>query len=53
MTTKTGQLSGAALAVLMVLALIGLWTGWTADIADWAFGHLGNAIFGWLERQTP
>ena len=51
MTTKTGQLSGAALAALTVLALVGLWTGWTSDIAAWAGGHLGDAISGWVERQ--
>ena len=50
MTKSRGTLSGALL--MLVLALVGLWTGWAAAILGWVFGHLADAIIGSVDHST-
>ena len=45
-----GTLPGALL--VLVLALVGLWTGWTEAIFGWVFGHVGDAIIGSVDHPT-
>ena len=47
---KTKEVSWAVLAVGLVLALAGHWTGWTEAVATWAFGHIRDLIPDYTER---
>ena len=38
--------------LVLVLALIGLWTGWTEAMLVWVIGHLGDAITASVEHPT-
>ena len=40
-------------ALLAALAVLGLWTGWTADILAWGSGHLGDLILDRVAQQSP
>ena len=48
MTIRT--LPGALL--VLVVALVGLWTGWIEAVLVWVAGHLGDAITGSVEHLT-
>ena len=50
MAKTNGTLPGALL--VLVLALVGLWTGWTEAIFGWMFGHLADAIIGSVDHPT-
>lgn len=41
---KTRDASWTVLAVGLVLSLVGLWTGWTEDVATWVAGHIRGLI---------
>ena len=41
---RTKEVSGAVLALLLVLALVDRWTGWPQDVLGWAAGHLRDLI---------
>ena len=49
---KTKEASGALLAIALVLALVGFWTGWTGAISGWAAGHAADLINDSMERLT-
>ena len=50
MTKTRGTLSGALLA--LVVALVGLKTGWIEATLGWVFGHLGDALIGSMDHPT-
>lgn len=39
------------LALLGLLALVGLWTGWSVTASTWMAGTLSDLIIGLLEQQ--
>ena len=47
---KTKEASGALLATMLVLSLVGMWTGWTEVVAAWALGHIVDLIPDYAER---
>ena len=50
MAKTRGTLPGAL--VMLVLALVGLRTGWTEAILGWVAGHLADAIIGSVEHPA-
>ena len=44
MMRKTKGPSWTVLAIMLVLALAGYWTGWTEDVATWGLGHVRDLI---------
>lgn len=50
MAKTRGTLPGALM--VLALALVGLWTGWTEAVLLWVIGHLGDAIAGSVEHPT-
>ena len=39
------------LALLVALAFVRLWTGWSETAIAWVFGHVQDLIVGWVEQQ--
>lgn len=51
MMRKTKEASGALLATMLVLALVGFWTGWTEAVAAWVLGNIVDLIPDYAERS--
>ena len=47
---KTKEASWTLLATMLVLSLVGMWTGWTGAISGWAAGHAADLINDSMER---
>ena len=41
---KTKEASWTLLAIMLVLALVGMWTGGTEAVAAWVGGHIRDLI---------
>ena len=50
MTKSRGTLPGAL--VMLVLVLVGMWTGWTEAILGWVFGHLADVVIGSVDHPV-
>ena len=52
MTGTCGSVRGSlGLALIGLLILVGLWTGWSTAISTWMVGVLNDLIIGFLEQQ--
>ena len=49
MMRKTKEVSWTLLAIMLVLSLVGLWTGWTEVVAAWMAGHIRDLIPDYAE----
>ena len=47
---KTKEASWTLLATMLVLSLVGMWTGWTEVVAAWVLGHIVDLIPDYAER---
>ena len=47
---KTKEVSWTLLATMLVLAVVGLWTGWTEVVAAWVAGYIIDLIPDYAER---
>lgn len=51
MTGTRGSVRGSLGLALALLALVGLWTGWSVTVSSWMAGALSDLIIGFLEQQ--
>ena len=46
---KTKEASWALVATMLVLSLVGMWTGWTEVVAAWVAGYIRDLIPDYAE----